>query len=92
MVNEFKCKTYLLRIDKKETNNNKLFDYDSCDYRDAILVSAVVGEPAYIFIKLDDDIATWHRIVTSNVVSIDIKDEGIIVETNNSFYKFMENN
>ena len=89
MVDEFKCKTYTLRIDKKETNSNKNFDYDLCDYKDAILVSAAVGEPAYIFIKLDDDIATWHRIITSDVVNIDVKDEGIIVETNNSFYKFM---
>lgn len=56
----------------------------------AVPLEFTVGECGWFCYKVDNDPDCWHRVKTSNVLSVTELSDGFDVETENSIYKFRE--
>ena len=78
-------------VEKTNSKKNKVHSY--IDGSKGIIVLLAEGMPLLGYYVADKDDNKPHRFFTSNVLNINIKEDGnIFVETSNSFYKFKKIN
>lgn len=72
-------------------SNRKNYIHDFINGKEAVILEANCGEPAWFAYKLPDDTVTpWHRVHTSLVKSVDVSPLEFKIITENSTYVFKE--